>query len=85
MGTIVFQVTEGGQPNVSKTFNFTDAQIDRLVVAYQGPANVAINGTASRAQVLNYIVTNVWVQGAISFVQSFETTPPVVPSPIVPT
>lgn len=52
MGTITFQVVEAGQTTATKNFTLPDAQIDRLVTAYQQKGNTAINGTATRAQVL---------------------------------
>jgi hypothetical protein len=60
MGTITFTVVEGGQPNATKTFTVPDTDIDRFVAAWQQDANVAINGTATRPQVLltwaNYVM-----------------------------
>lgn len=61
MGTISFQVAQTGQTTLTKTYTIPDAHIDRLVAAYQTPANASINGTATRAQVLNF-----WVQGLMS-------------------
>lgn len=52
MGTITFQVAETGQTTATKTFTLPDADIDRFVAAWQQDANTAINGTATRAQVL---------------------------------
>lgn len=52
MGTITFQVTETGQTNATKAFTVPDADIDRFVAAWQQDANIAVNGTATRAQVL---------------------------------
>lgn len=70
-GTITIQVVEGGQTNATKTFTILDADIDRLVAAYQSLANVSINGTATRAQVLNYVVTQ-WMQSGVATVTAFE-------------
>ena len=88
MATIAFQITETGFANLSKTYTLADAQLDRVVVALQGPANIAVNGTATRAQVLNY-----WTSTAIdalkAAVKAYETQaaidalPPV--TPITPT
>lgn len=52
MGTITFQVAETGQTTATKTFTLPDTDIDRFVAAWQQEANIAINGTATRAQVL---------------------------------
>lgn len=83
-GTITFQVTETGQTTATKTFTLPDVQIDRMVAAYQSPANVSVNGTATRAQVLNYIATKLIQVEIPQFIQSFETLPAVVPTPINP-
>lgn len=72
-GTITITVVQGAQPDATKTFTLPDAQITRLVAAYQSLANVAVNGTATRAQVLNYVLTQVWLQSTVDFVKGVET------------
>lgn len=52
MGSISFTVTETGKPDATKSYTVPDADIDRMVAAYQSDANVDINGTATRGQVL---------------------------------
>lgn len=57
-GSISIQVVETGQTTLTKTYStIPDANIDRIVAAYQSAANTSVNGTATRAQVLNYWVT----------------------------
>jgi hypothetical protein len=83
MATVAFQVTRTGQTTANKTVTYADADFDKMVAAYQSDANVSINGTATYAQVLNYIVVSVWTQAVIQKIQQANTTPPVVPAPIV--
>lgn len=58
-GSIAFQVVRTGQSTVSRTFTMSDADVDRLVAAYQARANVAVNGTASRTQVIMFWFSSV--------------------------
>lgn len=87
MGTLTFQVAETGQTTLSKVYTLPDAQIDRLVAAYQTAANVSISGTATRAQVLLYW-TQVMIGNTIQQVLSAETSAVmaaiVQPTPIAP-
>lgn len=72
-GSITFQVVETGQTTATKTYSIPDAQIDRMVAAYQVAANASIGGAASRAQVLNFIA-NQLIQGIIvQYVLGIET------------
>ena len=70
MGTIAFTVTDAIGP-ASKTFTVPDAQLARMIVAYQSAANVAVNGTATRGQVLNYIVRQ-WMDTTVQEVKNYE-------------
>lgn len=72
MATISFQVAETGQTTATKTYTLPDAQLDRMIAAYQQGANTSINGTATRAQVLNYW-SQVVIAAAVAQVQAFET------------
>lgn len=82
--TITFQVTQTGFPNANRVFNLQDSEVNRMVAAYQSAANAAINGTATRAQVLNYWVSSV-MRDTIEFIRSTEVQvavaaiPPVTP------
>lgn len=71
MATITFQVTETGQATATKTYNLPDAQIDRLVAAYQAAGNAAVGGTATRAQVLNTWATML-IQQTVTYVANVE-------------
>lgn len=72
-GSITIQVIEAGQSNATKTFTLPDAQIDRIVAAYQVAANASVNGPATRAQVLNYLAVQL-IQGAVvQYVLGIET------------
>ena len=71
MGTITFTVTETSKPDATKTYNVADADIDRMVAAYQQDANTDINGTATRSQVLLYIAKT-WLKDAQQKVSSKE-------------
>ena len=74
MATVTIQVVETGQTTLTKTFTFTpDTQLDRMIASYQSAANTSINGTATRAQVLNYWSQTI-IAAAIANVQAFETT-----------
>lgn len=88
MATISFQVAETGQTTLTKTYTLPDANVDLLVQAYQQQANTAINGTATRPQVLQTWVTGL-VNGTVQYVTSYQqqaavaALPPV--TPISPT
>lgn len=71
-GTITAQVVEGGQPNATKVYAIPDAEIDRIVAAYQSDANVAVNGTATRAQVLLYVFNTEFVARLVAKVKAVE-------------
>ena len=47
MGTIVATVTSGLHPTASKSYAISDADIDRMVAAYQVEANASINAKAT--------------------------------------
>lgn len=73
-GSLTFQVSDATDGAVTKTFSqFSDAHITRWIAANQSACNVEKNGTCSRVQVLNYIVTN-FVAGQIALVKSSEKT-----------
>ena len=72
MGSISFTITQTSKPDATKTYTVPDADVDRLVAAYQSDANVDINGTATRAQVLLYIAKQ-WVKLIKDKVKSVET------------
>lgn len=71
-GTITFQVTETSQTTATKTYNLPDSQIDRMVAAYQSAANLSVGGTASRAQVLNFIASQLVLTVIVQYVLSAE-------------
>jgi predicted amidohydrolase len=50
--SISIQVTQTGQTTLTKTYTVDDADINRIVAAYQQDGNTAVNGNATRAQVL---------------------------------
>lgn len=71
-GSLTFQVSDATDGTVTKTFsNFSDAHITRWIAANQTACNVEKNGTCTRVQVLNYIVTN-FVADQVSLVKSSE-------------
>lgn len=82
-GSINIQIVESGQPNATKSYSVPDGDIDRIVAAHQQAANIAVNGTATRAQVLL-----TWVQrfmdGTKTTVSTFEKQQAVsaVPDPV---
>lgn len=82
MATIAITVTETSKPTLNKTYTLADADMNAVVDAFQSDANVSINGTASRAQVMNFIMLNVWMNDLKIKTQSFQTVPAVVPAPI---
>lgn len=69
--SIACTVTQTGFSNLVKTYPLSTAEINRMIAAYQSDANVSVNGTATRVQVLNYIVT-LWYQEAQGKVKSME-------------
>lgn len=82
MATISATVTQTGNPNASKTYTLADADMDKAIAAYQQGANIAINGTANRNQVLTYMFDTLIKNTIQASVQSNETQPAVVPPPI---
>jgi hypothetical protein len=72
MATITFQVVETGQTTATKTYTLPDANVDRLVLAYQQKGNVLINGAATRAQVLLAWATEM-INNTIASVLNFES------------
>lgn len=86
-GSISITVVQGGQSNVVKPYAVPDGDIDRIVAAYQSAANVDINGTATRLQVLQFI-TKQWMAELTRDVKTFEVDKAkaavVVPAPVNP-
>ena len=73
MGTLTFQVIDAIDGTLSKSYaNFSDAAITKWIEAYQSAANVQINGTATRAQVFDYIISQV-VSGWVSDMQAYDS------------
>lgn len=87
MGTLTFQVTNATDGTLSKVYNnFSDAHITNWIAAYQSAANVSVNGTATRAQVLNYIITqtvNNWVTTTVQFNAANATQTAVAAAPVI--
>jgi hypothetical protein len=81
-GSLTVTVAETGQTTQSKTYTVADADVDKVVATYQSGANVSVNGTATRAQVLLYWLQTVLVIPTQQAVQQFETPAPVVPGAI---
>lgn len=81
-GTISIQVAEAGFATQTKTYTVADADIDKIVAAYQPGANVSVNGTATRAQVLLYWLQTLLVNPTIQAVLQFNTPPPAPPPPV---
>lgn len=71
-GSIVVTVNRTGDPPRSRTFNIPDADIDRIVAAHQRDANVAVNGTATKAQVLDFWITKHVRDDTAAAVKSYE-------------
>ena len=71
-GSLQFQVTDATDGTVTKTYSqFSDAHITRWIAANQTACNIDKNGTCTRGQVLNYIVSK-FVADQIAGVKSFE-------------
>lgn len=81
MATINIQVAQTGQTTLSKTYNMSDTDMDLMIEAYQQDANISVNGTASRAQVLNFITLE-WMDQIKAEIQAHKTVPASVPPPI---
>lgn len=77
MATISATVTQTSFADASKTFGLSDADMTRIIAAYQQDANTAVNGTATRGQVLNWIFDNVLIAVLQAKVVSKETIPAV--------
>lgn len=82
-GSLSFQIvaTPG---TVTKTYTISDADVQRIVNAYQSGANSGVNGTATRLQVLQFWIqslvaetvttVNIYAQNA-----AVQALPPIVP------
>ncbi len=56
-------VTQTGFATASKTYVFgSDSDIVDLIAAYQGEANAAVGGTATRNQVLSWVFDNILIE-----------------------
>lgn len=75
--SISIQVAETGQTTLTKTFTVSDADIDKIVAAYQTFANVDCSCVATRAQVLNYFAlqTASWWIGQVRSLQAQQSLP----------
>ncbi len=86
-GSISVTITETNFANATKTYVIADADVDRIIAAYQAAANTNINGNASRAQVLLYLSKR-WMATLTAEVVSYEAQKArdavVVPNPINP-
>lgn len=82
-GSITFQIAETAQATLTKSYAVPDAQIDRIVAALQVAANAAVNGNATRAQVLQFWVTQV-VTKLVSDVAATENAAAVSAVPLPP-
>ncbi len=86
-GSITVTVVQSSQANATKTFTFVDTDIDRIIAANQSGANTSVNGTATRAQVLLFIM-NQWIATLGGGVGNYETQKAkdaiVAPAPINP-
>ena len=79
MATITITAVATSFSPPAKVFTMTDGVMTRIIAAYQSDANVSVNGTATSAQVMNYI-TNLWRDQIKAKVQQVETPAPVVPA-----
>lgn len=70
-GSISVTVAQNGFVNTTKSYAIPDADIDRIVAAYQIAANADLNATATRAQVLLYL-TKRWMAEIANDVKSAE-------------
>lgn len=75
MASITITAVATGFSPPAKVFTMTDQVMQLLIDAYQAEANIAINGAATRVQVLNYI-TELWKQLARDKIQQFQTMSP---------
>lgn len=86
-GSVTITVAQTTNPNVTKSYTIADADIDRIVSAYQTAANVSINGTATKAQVMLYL-TNLWMGEITAAVKAYDmdkaTKAIVAPTPVNP-
>jgi hypothetical protein len=82
MATLTITAAATGFTPPAKVFTMTDSVMQLMIDAYQSDANVSINGTATRVQVLNYI-TELWRDQIKQKIRQFQTIPAVVPDPPV--
>lgn len=80
MASIAIQFTKGAQSN-ARSLTIGDTDIDVVIQAFQSDANVAVNGTATRGQVVSYIAGQ-FAKFIQTKVQNFQKQPEVVPPPI---
>ena len=73
MGSLNFECNDSTDGKLIKSYaNFSDAAITKWIEAHQSAANVQINGTATRAQVFDYIISQV-VSGWVSDMQAYDS------------
>lgn len=87
MGVLTFQIVNPTDGTLTKAYNsFSDAHITNWIAAYQSAANMSVNGTATRVQVLDYIITqtvNSWVTATVQFNAANAAKTAVAAAPII--
>jgi len=81
--TIAFTITATGT-NATKTYTLTDAELLRIIAAYQIAANAAMNRPATRQEVLAYWIRQIIAQTAAAVQSNDQQTavdalPPITP------
>jgi hypothetical protein len=72
MGTLTVTFATSAATVFTRNFAIPDADLNRIVAAYQNGANGALNGTATPQQVATFIVQG-WINEMANNVISFGT------------
>lgn len=82
-GSITVTISSNGNPDVVRAYNIPDADIGRIIAAWQIEANAANNAPANRVFVLRYWIMEQFIRPTIARVKSVErqTAVDAVPEP----
>lgn len=72
MGTLTVNAATGAGTVYNHAFTIPDADMTRIVQAYQSAANTDINGTATPTQVFTYVVKQ-WIAKMSGDVVNFQS------------
>lgn len=85
---IKFTCAISGQPELTHDLGLSQSDFGRILAAFQGPANIMVNGTATQQQVLDCWLQKVVIEGTNAVVVAHEKQKAIEaikdPAPITP-